>query len=190
MTTLTLYWLPILISAVLCHFASALLWMVLPVHKQDFKDPGDKEKSILDFVRNSGLAPGQYWVPWCGSAADRKKPEVIEKLKAGPFASLVVMPASPNVGKSMILWIINLLIISFAIAYIAGSAGMHPGQSYWHVFKVIGLMALLAHAGNSMCLSIWMGMPWGQFPGRIIDAVVYASLTAGSFAGFWPKGPI
>jgi hypothetical protein len=29
-------------------------------------------------------------------------------------------------------------------------------------------------------------MPWSQLPGRLIDGVVYALLTAGCFAGFWP----
>jgi hypothetical protein len=187
MQTLSMFWLPILISAVLCHIASALLWMVLPIHKHDFKNPGDKEKTIMDFVRTLGLAPGVYWVPFCGHGGDRKNPEVIAKMKAGPYAALTIMPGAPSMGKCLGLWIVNLLLVSFGIAYVAGSAGMDNHAGYWHVFKVCGIIAFMTHAGNALTLSIWMGMPWGQLPGRIIDALVYASLTAGSFAGFWPK---
>lgn len=187
METLTTLWMPIAISAALCWIASALLWMVLPVHKHDFKNPGDKEKSIMDFVRSSGLAPGMYWVPYCGHGGDRKNPETIEKMKTGPYAGLIVMPGTPNMGKSLGLWIVNLLLISFGVAYIAGSAGMDHHASYLHVFKVCGLIALLAHAGNALTMSIWMGMPWSQLPGRVIDALVYAALTGGTFGWLWPK---
>jgi hypothetical protein len=187
MQTIELFWKPILLSAVLVHVASAIVWMVLPIHKNDFKNPGEKEKSILEFVRTLGLPAGMYWVPYCAHGADRKNPEMIEKLKNGPYASLIIMPKQPNMGVSMGMWVFNLLAISFAVAYIAGSAGMAPGASYMHAFKVCGLIALLAHAGNALTLSIWMGMPWTQLPGRIIDAVLYASLTAGTFAWLWPK---
>lgn len=187
MQTIELFWKPILLSAVLCHVASALLWMVLPIHKNDFKNPGDKEKTLMDFVRTVGLPPGMYWVPYCGPGTDRKNPEVMEKLKNGPYASFIIMPKAPSMGASLGMWIVNLLLISFAIAYIAGSAGMMPGATYMQAFKVCGLIALLAHAGNALTLSIWMGLPWSQLPGRIVDAVVYASLTAGTFAWLWPK---
>ena len=186
MQTLTLHWMPILISAVLCHIASALLWMVLPVHKNDFRNPGDKERSILDFVRSLGLAPGTYYVPFCKPGAESKKPENIEKMKVGPYAMLTVMPGAPNMGKSLGLWILNLLMISFGIAYVVGSSGLDHHAGYMHVFKVVGIIAFMTHAGNALTLSIWMGMPWSQLPGRIIDAVVYAALTAGTFAWRWP----
>lgn len=188
METIKLFWKPILLSAVIVHFASALIWMVLPIHKHDYKNPGDKEKTILDFIRNLGLVPGVYYVPWCGHGADRKNPETIEKMKKGPYAMLTVMPGAPNMGMSMGLWILNLIGISFFVAYIAGNAGMHPGMAYMKVFKVCGLIALLAHAGNALTMSIWMGSPWSQVPGRVIDALIYASLTAGTFAWLWPKG--
>jgi hypothetical protein len=187
MQTIEMFWKPILLSAVLCHIASALLWMVLPVHKHDFKNPGDKEKSIMDFVRGLGVTPGHYFVPHCGTGVDRKSPEFLEKMKNGPFVGMIIMPKQPNMGVSMGLWMLNLLGIAFLIAYIVGAAGMQPGTAYMQAFKVCGLIALLAHGGNALTLSIWMGMPWSQLPGRIIDAVVYASLTAGTFAWLWPE---
>ncbi len=190
METLTNFWLPILLSAVFCHFASAILWMASPLHKHDYKNPGDKEKSILDFIRSAALAPGVYYVPWCGHGADRKKPEVIEKMKAGPYAMITVMPGMPNMGKSMGLWLLNLLLIGFGIAYIAGSAGMDYHAHYMHVFKVCGLIAFMAHAGNALTMSIWMGQPWSQVPGRVIDALIYAALTAGTFGWLWPKAVV
>lgn len=185
MRTLELFWMPILLSAVLVHFASALVWMVLPIHKHDYKNPGPNEKSILDFVRSLGLTPGVYVSPWMGPGVDRKDPANIAKFKQGPYVQLTVM-APPSMGRSLLLWIVNLLGICFMVAYVAGSAGMQPGATPLHAFKVCGLIALMAHAGNALTLSIWMGMPWSQLPGRIIDALIYAAITGGVFAWLWP----
>ena len=55
-------WVPILLSAVLVFFVSAIIHMVLPFHKNDFKKI-DKEDEILDAFRKLGLAPGDYMAP-------------------------------------------------------------------------------------------------------------------------------
>ena len=185
METLTTLWMPIVLSAALCWIASAILWMASPLHKHDYKNPGDKEKTIMDFIRSAGLTQGVYFVPWC-HGMDRKSPEYQEKMKNGPFAMVSVM-AAPNMGKALGLWMVNLLLIACGVAFIAGSAGMDPGAQYMHVFKVCGLIAFIAHAGNAMTISIWMGMPWKQFPGRIVDSLIYGTLSGGAFGWLWPK---
>lgn len=178
-------WKPILLAAVIVHFASAIIWMASPLHKHDYKNPGSSEGAILAFLRSAALAPGVYNVPWC-THKDAKDPAHIEKMKAGPWAQINVMPGVPNMGQCMILWIVNLLIVGTFVAYITSHA-LVPGASYLKVFQIVGATAFLAHAGNAATLSIWMGQPWRQFPGRIVDGLIYALLTAGTFAWLWPK---
>jgi hypothetical protein len=178
-------WLPILVSAVLVFIASSIIWMATPLHKHDYKDPGEKEEAITGMLRSAALAPGVYFVPWCKGR--EKDPAVQEKLKSGPWALLTVLPSGPNMGKLLGLWFVHLLIVGLFVAYLAGHAGIGPGAAYMSVFRAAGVAALLAHAGYAMPMSIWHGQPWSQLPLRLVDAVVYALVTAGSFAGFWPS---
>ena len=74
--------------------------------------------------------------------------------------------------------------------YVIRSAPEHDrGAEYLHVFRITGTGALLAYAGYAMPMAIWHGMPWSQVPGRVIDGVIYALLTAGTFAWLWPDAP-
>lgn len=178
-------WLPILLSAVVVFVASAIIWMATPLHKHDYKDPGDKEDAILNMVRSANLKPGMYYVPWCQNK-NQKDPAVIARMKEGPWAMLCVQGGPPNMGKMLGLWFFHLVIVSLFVAYLA-SHSLSPGATYLQVFQVVGTAALLAYGGYALPLSIWHGTPWSQLPARLIDGVLYALLTAGIFGWQWPK---
>lgn len=186
MVELTQLWLPILVSAAITFVASAILWMALPIHKHDYKNPGDKEGDILGLVRSAGLKPGVYYVPWC--QGKQKDPAVMERMKTGPWAMLTVMPSGPNMGKMLGMWFLHLLIVGVFVAYVSSHAGLgvRTADNYLSIFRVAGASALLAHAGYALPMCIWHGQPWSQLPGRLFDGVVYALLTAGAFAWLWP----
>jgi hypothetical protein len=177
-------WMPILVSAVIVFVASAVIWMATPLHKHDYKNPGDKEDAIIGLIKSAGLAPGVYFVPWC--QGKEKDAAAMEKMKNGPWANITVMPGAPNMGKMLGAWFAHLVIVGFFVAYIAGHT-VAAGSEYLAVFRVVGATSLLAYAGYTLPMAIWHGMPWSQVPGRIIDGVIYALLTAGSFAWLWPK---
>lgn len=177
-------WMPILLSAVLVFIASSIIWMALPIHKHDYKDPGDKEDAILGMLRSASFAPGVYYVPWC--QGKEKDPAAMEKLKTGPWALMTVMGSAPSMGKMLGLWFVHLVIVAVFVAYLASNAGLAAGAEYLSVFRVSGTAAFLAYAGYAMPSAIWHGMPWSQLPGRIFDGLVYALLTAGTFAWLWP----
>src|SRR5262245_41049002 len=120
MVSLFSLWLPILVAAVGCFVASSIIWMASPLHKHDYKDPGDKEGPLMDLLRTRGFGPGVYMVPWCGGQ-NKPSPEVLEKMKAGPWAMLTVMPGQPNMGKMLGLWMLNLLVVSALVGYIAST---------------------------------------------------------------------
>jgi len=176
-------WLPILASAAMVFVASSIIWMATPLHKHDYKNPGDKEESIVGMLRSSALEPGVYYVPWC--QGKDKRAETMAKMKTGPWAMLTVMTGPPNMGKMLGMWFAHLVIVGVFVAYVAHLA-VTPGMKYLEVFRVAGAAALLAHAGYALPMAIWHGMPWRQVPGRLIDGVIYALLTAGVFAAFWP----
>ncbi len=177
-------WLPILLSAVIVFIASSIIWMATPIHKRDYQGPGDQEGPLTDLLRRSGLKPGVYVVPWCDRST--RDPVVRERFMAGPWAMLTVMGSGPKMGKSLSMWMLHLLIVGTVVAYVVSSAGLARGTSYWLVFRMAATVALLAHAGYALPMSIWHGQPWRQIPGRLFDGVVYALLTGGCFAGFWP----
>lgn len=184
MVPLLSLWLPILIATVGCFVVSSILWMASPLHKHDYKDPGDKQGPLLDLLRSSAFAPGVYYVPWC-SGAKAKDPEAKALLKAGPWAMLYVMPGAPEMGKMLGLWALHLLIVSTLVAYIASTARA-PGAGFLSVFQVATTAGVLAHAGHALPMCIWHGQPWAQLPGRLIDGAIYALITGASFAGLWP----
>lgn len=184
MDFLTALWLPIVVSAVIVFVASAIIWMASPLHKHDYKNPGDKEDAILNFLRSSSFAPGVYYVPWCQG---KEKAAVAEKMKAGPWAMITVMGEAPNFGRSLATWFVNLLLVGLLVAYVSWNAGLHAGTPYLTVFRVTGAAALLGYAGYAIPLSSWHAVPWSQLPGRLLDAAIYALLTAGTFGWLWPE---
>ena len=184
MVDLLSLWKPILLSAVLVFVASSVIWMALPfLHKHDYKNPGDKEGPLLDLLRTQRFEPGVYYVPWC--QGKQKDPAAMEKMKTGPWALVSVLPEGPNMGKSLGLWFAHNLIIAVVVGYVC-SAAIAAAPSYLHVFRLPGTAALLAYGGYALPMSIWHGQPMRQVPGRLVDALIYALVTAGAFAWLWP----
>lgn len=185
MTPLLSLWLPIILITVACFIASSIIWMASPLHKHDYKDPGDKEGTILDMLKAAALAPGVYYVPWCGGGSKMKDPAVQERMKTGPWAMLTVMPAFPSMAKNLGAWAFHLLIVTLLVAYVT-AAGRAPGAGFLDVLQVAFTAGLLAHAGYALPMCIWHGMPWSQLTGRLIDGAIYAAITGAIFAGMWP----
>lgn len=186
MDALISLWLPILVSAVVVFLASSVIWMALPIHKKDYKRLGSAEGAIMSAVREARLAAGMYMFPGCDPKTFKDDPAAQQKFKEGPWGVVMIMASSCSIGRSLSLWMLNLVLTSIFIAYIAGVA-LPPGASYLKVFQIVGATAFLAHGGGVLCDSIWKGRPWSLLPGALFDAIVYALLTAGVFGWLWPK---
>jgi len=185
MLTLTSLWQPVVVSAVLVFIASSIIWMALPIHKNDYKKLEGKEEGARDLAR--GLAAGVYMFPWCTPQDEKSDPAAAERLQEGPWGTLSVLPRRWSMGPMLGLWFGHLLIVSFFVAYIT-RPGNPAGTPYLEIFRVSGAAALVAHAGGIMPACIWQGQPWSQARGRLFDAVVYALITAGVFGWLWPRG--
>jgi len=186
MVALTSLWLSIVLSAVLVFAASSIVHMVLKWHQTDWsKLPG--EEAALEALHKTGVKPGDYFFPHAPSLQAAGEPEMIAKMKRGPVGIVTVMPSgAPAMGKQLGQWFVYLLAVGVAVAYLT-SRTVGAGAEYLQVFRVAGTTAFLAYAGAEPVVSIWFKRSWSTTLKNVIDGFVYALLTAGAFAGFWPE---
>lgn len=176
-------WLPIVLSAVAVFILSALVWMVLPWHKKDFRGVPN-EPGARAALRDA--APGMYIIPYCADRKDMQEPEHKKKLTEGPVALLTVLPkGDPSMSRQLVLWFLWVLFVSFTAAYVA-SQTLGAGVEYLKVFQIVGTTAWLAYSWASVHEGIWFGRPWGHVAKHLFDGLLYALLTAGFFGWLWP----
>jgi hypothetical protein len=110
-----------------------------------------------------------------------------EKYKQGPVGLMTVVPnGPPAMPKFLGLWFAYCLIVGFFVAYLTGHT-VAPGAHYLAVFRVVGTAAFLAYGLGNLSNGIWKGQPWSIVIKEVIDGLVYASLTAGTFGWLWPR---
>jgi hypothetical protein len=183
-------WLPILLSAVIVFIASSILHMVLPYHKSDVRQLPDEDK-LLAALRPAGLQKGLYVFPY-STHKEMNSAAIQEKYKQGPVGLLTIFPSGPiPMPKFLTLWFFYCLIIGVVVAYV--SAHAHPlvvahGEPFWAVFRVAGAAAFLAYGVANLSNGIWKGLPWSNVIKEVVDGLVYALLTAGTFGWLWPRG--
>ncbi|HEX2342834.1 MAG TPA: hypothetical protein VHI98_20320 [Vicinamibacterales bacterium] len=177
---------PILLSAVLVFVASFIIYTVLPIHRNDFRQV-PKEDELMDALRRLGISPGDYLVPHPGSREGMKSPEFVDKMTRGPAAVLTVFPPGPpSMGTSLSLWFVYCIVVSVIAAYIAGRA-LGAGAEYLSVFRFAGTTAFVGYALALPQNSIWYKRNWGATTRSMADGLVYGLLTAGAFGWLWPR---
>jgi hypothetical protein len=187
MTILHALWLPILVSSVFVFAASSLIHMALQGwHRSDYSKVPNEDK-VMDAVRPFGLPPGDYMIPDCSNSTEMRTPEFAEKLKKGPVMMMTVMPNGMfNVGKSLVLWFLYLVMVSFFAAYVSGYA-LSVGAAFRHVFRFAGVTAFLGYSAALWQMSIWYRRSWTTTIKTTLDGIVYAAITAATFGWLWPR---
>jgi hypothetical protein len=186
MVTLGILLLPVLVSAVICLLAGFVLWMVLPLHKGDFRPFAD-EASVAEAVRRQNLPPGQYIMPYCTDPKQMNDPAMQARYAQGPNGYLVLgRPGLPSIGKNLALTFLYHAVVIFFIAYIVAHS-LPAGREYLEVFRVVGAIAFLAYGAAVIPGGIWYGRPWGPIWREVLDGLVYALLIAGVFGWLWPR---
>jgi hypothetical protein len=185
MIPLAALWLPIVLSAVIIFVASSLMHMLLKYHQSDYSQLPDEDK-ILAALRPANLKRGLYIFPFC-THKDMKSPALIEKYKQGPVGFLNIMPnGQPVMPKFLIQWFVYCLLIGFFVAYLTAHT-VAMGANYLVVFRVAGTAAFLAYGLGHLSNGIWKGQMWGAVIKEVIDGLIYALLTAGTFGWLWPR---
>ncbi|MBZ5534737.1 MAG: hypothetical protein LAO31_02185 [Acidobacteriia bacterium] len=186
MVELISLWMPIVLSAVIVFVASSIIHMVLPFHRGDLRSV-PKEDEVMEALRRFNIQPGDYAVPCAGSMEGMKKPEFIEKMKAGPVLFMTVVPSGPpSIGASLVLWFLYSIVVSVFAGYISGRA-LPVGANYLAVFRFAGCTAFIGYSLALLQNPIWYKRNWGTTAKSMIDGLVYGLLTAGTFGWLWPR---
>lgn len=185
MQFLTDLWLPILVSGFAVFLVSALVWTVLPNHKKEFGAIPSEDK-LMAILREDGVKPGRYVLPWFGDGEIMKTPEGRAKVERGPITYITVAPPGmPNMGRNMLLSLLSSIVISVFAAYLAWHA-IPAGSTYLTVFRVTGTVVFAANALGYMAESVWFARPWKSFLIQCFDSLLYALVAAGVFGWLWP----
>lgn len=185
MTGLIQLWLPLLLSSVFIFVVSSLIHMALPWHKSDYAKVPDEDK-LREALRPLGIPPGDYIVPRPSTRQEVSSPEYAEKVKQGPVLVVTVMPNGPmNIGQSMVLWFVYILVVGLFAAYIASRA-VPPGAAYLQVFRFSGATAFVGYSLALWQISIWYRRSWSTSFKATVDGLIYAVLTGITFGWLWP----
>ncbi|MFO7586941.1 MAG: hypothetical protein R6X22_02620 [Gemmatimonadota bacterium] len=178
-------WLPILLSAVFVFVVSSVIHMMFQYHESDF-DKLPNEDAFRDAVRPLSIPPGDYVVPKPDSPKDRTSDAYKAKLDKGPVVFMTVFPNGQiSMGASLVQWFLFAIVVSIFAAYIAGRA-LEPGAQYLEVFRFAGATAFAGYGLAQLQASIWYRRKWSATIKNVIDALVYALFTAGTFGWLWP----
>ena len=185
MVSLSVLWLPIVVSAVIVFVASSIMHMALPYHRSDYRQLPDEDKLMAN-LRAAGLKRGLYIFPFC-THKEMKSPAAQEKFRQGPVGMITVRDSgTPAMGKFLGLWFVYCLIIAFFTAYLTGHT-VAAGVNYLQVFRVAGTAAFMAYGLANLSNGIWKGQPWSMVIKEVIDGLIYGLLTAGTFGWLWPR---
>jgi hypothetical protein len=186
MTELQALWLPILLSSVIVFLASSVIHMATPWHKSDYLKVPNEDK-VMDALRPFAIPPGDYMIPRASSAQDMRSPEFTEKMKKGPVMILTVIPNGPTaMGKNLVLWFLYSAIVGLFAAYVASRA-LDASAPYLRVFQFAGTTAFVGYAIALLQMSIWYRRSWSTTIKTMVDGLIYALLTAGTFGWLWPR---
>jgi len=184
MDTLSVIWLPVIVTAVAIFIASSLIHMVFKWHNSDYKKLGN-EDDVRAVIRAGSPAPGLYILPHCADMKDMAGEAMQKKYIEGPVAMLTVRPSgSPGMGKPLVLW----FVLSLAIAAIAAcmAAGAYPGKANAHpAAHLAAVITFLAYYIGSVQMAIWMGKTWSSVGKDLLDSIIYAVVTGLVFAWLW-----
>ena len=179
------FWLPILLSAVFVFVASSVINMALKFwHVADMKGFANEEE-VAAAIRKGKPAQGVYTIPFCDPKTF-KEPAVQEKFRLGPIAKINLSAnGMPNLGKLLGAWFVFCLLVSIGCAGLAAQAlPPHPGTHL--ILHTVGIAALLGYSFGEVTNSIWRAQPWIVSIKYMIDGLVYAIITAATFAWLWP----
>lgn len=185
MVSIAALWLPILLSAVFVFIVSSVVHMMLGYHRTDFRRLPNEDK-MLDSLRSGDIPPGDYLFPRPASHREMSSPEMMEKYKKGPVGVMTLLPSGPPaMGKQLVQWFVFCLVVGIGAAYLTGRA-LGPEATYLAVFRFAGTSAFYAYAFGRVVESIWMGRAWSTTLKNVFDGLVYALVTAATFAWLWP----
>ena len=177
-------WLPILLSAAAVWIVSAIVWMALPHHKQDFIGLPE-EDGFMDYIRKSGIKRGNYVFPDFRDREAMKSEKICKAIKEGPVGHLSVWQTPVTMGGKLVATFIVYIVVSTLIAYLTRVA-LPGAASFAKVFRVAATAGILAYSFSFIPNALWFGAYKRTIVASIIDGIVYGLITGALFAWRWP----
>ena len=178
-------WLVILLAGFLCWLASALIHMVFKYHNADYIElPNEAE--VAEALSSQSPAPGIYNMPYCADMKQMGEESMQKKFTEGPVALISLFPnGMPAMGKLLSLQFAFFIFGSALLAYLSTMA-IPVGAESMTVFRFIFVAAFVAYGWGQVPHSIWLGQPWSNCARYLLDALIYATVSAATFAWLWP----
>jgi hypothetical protein len=177
-------WLPIVLSAVVVWIVATMAWVVLPHHKKDYIGLDD-ENGFMEYVKRSGIEPGNYLFPDFRDPQVMKSERIDKVMKEGPVGHLSVWPTPLSMGSKMVTTFFVYLAVSILIAYLTRVA--IPGAaSFGRVFQVAATAGILAYSFSSIPNAIWFGSYKRTIVATLVDGVLFGAIIGAIFAWRWP----
>ena len=159
-------------------------------HKNDWIGlPPAEEDAFSDFVRRSGIKPGNYLFPDFRGREALKSEKVEKALKEGPVGHLSVWKTPLTMGDKMVGAFIVYLVVSTLIAYLTRVAlPPLPGAApFAKVFQVATTAGILAYCFSFIPSALWWGSYKRTIVANVIDGIIYGAITGAIFAWRWPR---
>ncbi|MDP3859943.1 MAG: hypothetical protein Q8Q73_19450 [Stagnimonas sp.] len=186
MLMLASLWLPILLAAVAVFVASSLVHMVFKWHQADYRKLANEDE-VREVIRRGNPTPGQYVLPHCLDGKDMQNPEIQQRFVEGPVGFVMLRASGlPKMGPHLGKWFLLALAVSAITACLACSV-LGSGASKYLVFHFFAISTFLAYATGSVSDGIWKAHPWGAVAKDLLDALLYALVSAAVFAWLWPR---
>lgn len=184
MELLVQLWLAILASGAAVWVYSALAWMALPHHKNDFRGLPD-EAGAMAAIRALQLRPGNYCFPHAGTREEKRSAEFAARWKEGP-AGLLNVWGPVNMARNMVLSLVVNLAVSFVVGYLA-STSLTRGADFWKVLQLTATAGVLGYTFGSLPNAIWFGSSRNAVLANLFDGVMQGLITGLVFASLWPR---
>jgi len=99
---------------------------------------------------------------------------------------ITIFPAAePGMGKELFFWFLYSILVGIFSAYVAGRA-LDGSATYLMVHRFAGVTAFAAYGLANIPMSIWYKRSWGTTIKSLVDALIYGSITGGTFGWLWP----
>ena len=180
MVSLAHLWLPILLSAVFVFVASSLIHMAFKWHNSDYHGFSNEDE-VRAAITKGSPPPGQYVLPYCADHKDMGGEAMQTKMKEGPVGFVILRAPCPkgmNMAPMLIQWFLFCVLVSLFTALILAHSGL---QGYKPVFHTAAIAAFMGYAFGTIPMGIWWGQPWRSVAKGMLDGLIYACLTAGTF---------
>lgn len=178
-------WLAILLAGFLCWVVSALIHMMFKYHNADYK-PLPNEEEVAAVLSSKSPEPALYTMPYCADMKAMGEETMQKKFASGPVAMITILPnGMPPMAKLLSQQIAFFIVGSLFIAYLA-TLSLTSATDSMMVFRQVFVASFLAYGWGQIPYSIWMGQPWANCIRYLIDAILYALVTAAIFSNLWP----